>query len=74
MTEGPELWRECVQWMIECGVLDPKHRVAEPDAQLHDFALILRDGVLLCVLCNRLCENCIDSKDLQQRPQMAQVS
>lgn len=74
MAEGTELWRECVRWMIDCGVLDPKHRVAEANAKIGDFASILRDGVLLCVLCNRLCENCIDAKDLHQRPQMAQVS
>ncbi|EJW76506.1 hypothetical protein WUBG_12587, partial [Wuchereria bancrofti] len=72
MAEITELWRECVRWMIECGILDAKHRVAEADAEIGEFATILRDGVLLCLLCNRLCENCIDIKDLQQRPQMAQ--
>lgn len=73
MTEGQELWRECVRWMIACGVLDAKHRVAEVDAEIGEFASMLRDGVLLCLLCNRLSENCIDIKNLQQRPQMAQV-
>uniref|UniRef100_A0A9J2PEQ3 Protein vav-1 n=1 Tax=Ascaris lumbricoides TaxID=6252 RepID=A0A9J2PEQ3_ASCLU len=72
MGDGTELWRECVGWLIECGVLDATHRVAEPDAEIGEFAQLLRDGVLLCVLCNRLCENCIDTKELQQRPQMAQ--
>ncbi|VIO89268.1 Variant SH3 domain containing protein [Brugia malayi] len=72
MAEITELWRECVRWMVECGILDSKHRVAEADAEIGEFATILRDGVLLCLLCNRLCENCIDIKDLQQRPQMAQ--
>ncbi|VDM96189.1 unnamed protein product [Thelazia callipaeda] len=72
MTGSAELWRECVRWMNECGILDAKHRVTEPDAHIGEFATILRDGVLLCLLCNRLCENCIDTKDLQQRPQMAQ--
>ncbi|VDN59220.1 unnamed protein product [Dracunculus medinensis] len=74
MTDGSELWRECVRWMIKCGILDATHRVADSDAEIGDFASILRDGVLLCMLCNRLCENCIDTKDLQQRPQMAQVA
>lgn len=73
MAESTELWRECVRWMNECGILDAKHRVAEASAEIGEFATILRDGVLLCLLCNRLCENCIDIKDLQQRPQMAQV-
>lgn len=73
MAKSTELWRECVRWMNECGILDAKHRVAEADAEIGEFATILRDGVLLCLLCNRLCENCIDIKDLQQRPQMAQV-
>ncbi|MFH4975751.1 hypothetical protein AB6A40_002460 [Gnathostoma spinigerum] len=72
MSDGSELWRECVQWMIRCGVIDANHRVAEADALIGDFASILRDGVLLCMLCNRLCEDCIDVKNLQQRPQMAQ--
>ncbi|EJD74015.1 variant SH3 domain-containing protein [Loa loa] len=72
MAEMTELWRECVRWMNECGILDAKHRVTEADAEIGEFATILRDGVLLCLLCNRLCENCIDVKDLQQRPQMAQ--
>lgn len=73
MAESTELWRECVRWMNECGILDAKHRVTEADAEIGEFATILRDGVLLCLLCNRLYENCIDVKDLQQRPQMAQV-
>ncbi|VDK88877.1 unnamed protein product, partial [Onchocerca ochengi] len=72
MAESKELWRECVRWMNECGILDAKHRVTEANAEIGEFATILRDGVLLCLLCNRLCENCIDIKDLQQRPQMAQ--
>lgn len=69
-----EPWRECVKWMMECGVLDVTHRVGEENATLNEFAMILRDGVLLCMLCNRLSPNCIDTKDLQQRPQMAQVN
>lgn len=46
MTDGSELWRECVRWMIKCGILDATHRVADSDAEIGDFASILRDGVL----------------------------
>uniref|UniRef100_A0A0N5AHT5 Protein vav n=1 Tax=Syphacia muris TaxID=451379 RepID=A0A0N5AHT5_9BILA len=72
MITGVEPWRECVKWMMDCGVLDATHRVGDPNTSISEFAMLLRDGVLLCVLCNQLSPNCINPNDWQQRPQMAQ--
>lgn len=66
------LWRECASWMIRHQVLLPDHRVTWSTAQVIDFASILRDGVLLCQLLNKLVPGCIDLKEISLRPQMSQ--
>ncbi|XP_014677950.1 PREDICTED: guanine nucleotide exchange factor VAV2-like isoform X2 [Priapulus caudatus] len=43
-----------------------------PTSQVFDLAQILRDGVLLCQLANKLLPNSIDVKEISNRPQMSQ--
>lgn len=67
-----ELWRECASWLTRCDVLRNDHKANWPNASIVDLAYILRDGVLLCNLLNTLDPGCIDDKDVNQKPQMAQ--
>lgn len=74
MSSGSEdLWRECASWLTRCSLLRPDHKANWPTSTTHDLAYTLRDGVLLCSLLNVLQPGCIDMKDVNQRPQMAQV-
>lgn len=70
---GRELWRECAQWLTRCGMLRADHRANWPTSSIQDLAHTLRDGVLLCNLLNAIDPNTVDMKDVNQRPQMAQV-
>lgn len=70
---GEDLWRECASWLTRCGLLRPDHKSNWESSSIHDLAYTLRDGVLLCNLLNVLHPGCIDMKDVNQRPQMAQV-
>jgi hypothetical protein len=76
MDSGAELigngWQECASWLIRCGALRADHKANWPTATAVDLAYILRDGVLLCNLLNTIEAGCIDSKDVNQKPQMAQ--
>ena len=72
-SEASNLWRECVQYLIRCGILDQNHKVNWPSSDILDFAQILRDGVLLCQLSNRLSKGCIDMREISLRPQLSQV-
>lgn len=65
-------WQECASWLIRCGALRADHKANWPTATAVDLAYILRDGVLLCNLLNAIEKGCIDSKDVNQKPQMAQ--
>ncbi|KAG2461639.1 VAV3 factor, partial [Polypterus senegalus] len=68
-----EPWRQCAQWLINCRVLPPNHRVTWESAQVFDLAQTLRDGVLLCQLLNNLRPQSINLKEINLRPQMSQV-
>ena len=70
---SPEDWRLCVEWLIRCEMISEDHKLAMEEAQVFDLAQLIRDGVLLCHLLNRLRPGSIDSKDFSQRPQMSQV-
>ncbi|XP_058795791.1 protein vav isoform X2 [Phymastichus coffea] len=65
-------WQDCASWLIRCGALRADHKANWPNATAVDLAYILRDGVLLCNLLNTIKPCCIDSKDVNQKPQMAQ--
>ncbi|KAJ1369047.1 hypothetical protein KIN20_030428 [Parelaphostrongylus tenuis] len=70
-SERNELWRECVRWMTDMGVLD--QRLA-PTSSMLEFATMLRDGVLLCRLLNELAPNCVEEKEIQRRPHMSEFT
>lgn len=74
MLNGEELWRSCAEWLTRCDAIRRDHRANLPTAGIVDFANILRDGVLLCNLLNILDPGCIDFRDVNQKPQMAQVT
>jgi guanine nucleotide exchange factor VAV len=73
MASGSESWKECASWLTRCDVLRQDHKANWPEASCSDLAYTLRDGVLLCNLLNTLDPGCIDMKDINQKPQMAQV-
>lgn len=72
-TGGEELWRECASWLTRCGLLRTDHKANWPQSTIQDLAYTLRDGVLLCNLINVIDPGSVDMKDVNQRPQMAQV-
>lgn len=74
MASGSESWKECADWLTRCDVLRQDHKANWPEASCSDLAYTLRDGVLLCNLLNTLDQGCIDMKDVNQKPQLAQVS
>jgi len=63
----------CADWLLRCQVLSRDQRAAQPTATISDLNHSLRDGVLICLLINRLRPKTIDPKDFSQRPQMSQV-
>ncbi|XP_065171102.1 protein vav isoform X3 [Atheta coriaria] len=67
-----DLWRECASWLTRFNMLRPDHRANLETATLSDLATTLRDGVLLCNLLNKIDPGCIDVKDINQKPQLAQ--
>lgn len=69
-----ELWKQCASWLTRWGMLRPDHRANWPEACIADLARILRDGVLLCKLLNKIDPGCIDMKDVNLKPTMAQVN
>ncbi|KAE9419378.1 hypothetical protein Angca_002422 [Angiostrongylus cantonensis] len=70
-SERNELWKECVRWMVDMGVLD--QRLAQTNSML-EFATMLRDGVLLCRLLNELSPECVEEKEIQRRPHMSEFT
>lgn len=65
-------WRQCAAWLTTCGVLRKDHKANWPDASIDDLALTLRDGVVLCNLLRKLDPACIDIREVNQKPQLAQ--
>ena len=68
MRQQKELWIDCYEWLISAGVLEADTKFYKPA----DFAVILRDGILLCVLTMKLHPGCIDKQEIflqyQQSP------
>ena len=69
-----ELWRQCVRWLIEVGVLPRQHKTTYQQAQIFDLAQTLRDGVVLCNLLNVIKPAAVSLSHINIRPQMLQVS
>ena len=65
-------WRECSNWLTRCRAIRTDHKANWPNSTPGDLAHILRDGVLLCNLLNVIEPESIDTKDVNQKPQMAQ--
>jgi len=70
---GEERWRECAAFLTRVGLLSADHRANWPNATARDLAYTLRDGVQLCRLLSLIQPNSLDIRDINQRPQMAQV-
>jgi guanine nucleotide exchange factor VAV len=68
----PLLWKDCADWLCRLQVLPDNHRILWPDATFQDLAYALRDGVLLCHVATTLHPEAVDSRSVNQRPQMAQ--
>ncbi|KAK0180051.1 hypothetical protein PV327_005733 [Microctonus hyperodae] len=71
-TDSETGWQECASWLTRCGALRSDHKANWVKATAVDLAYTLRDGVLLCNLLNHIDPGCIDIKDVNQKPQMAQ--
>ncbi|XP_050296677.1 protein vav isoform X2 [Anthonomus grandis grandis] len=67
-----ELWKECCKWLTRWEMIRPDHKAHWEGSTIADFAVVLRDGVLLCKLLNKMDPGCIDMKDVSLRPTMAQ--
>ena len=68
-----ELWKHCVKWMTDVGVLTKQQKAAQSNAQIFDLAQTLRDGVVLCNLLNILKPHSVNPQQINTRPQMLQV-
>ena len=73
MAKKADDWRLCADWLVRCNILAKDNAVNTPSAEVFELVQVLRDGVLLCHLLNRLNPGVIDVKDFSQRPQMSQV-
>lgn len=69
-----DLWRECTEWLTKCKAIPADHKANWPESEIRVLALTLRDGVILCNLLHSIDSNALDMKDLNRKPQMAQVS
>jgi len=67
-------WKLCADWLVRCEVLAPEHPAARPTGQLQNLAAVLRDGVLICILLNRLHPDAIDPKEFSPHPQVSLVN
>ena len=68
-----ELWKHCVKWMCDVGVVTQQMKAAQSHAQIFDLAQTLRDGVVLCNLLHTLKPNSVNPQQVNTRPQMLQV-
>lgn len=74
MVPNGELWRECAVWLTKWEVIRQDHKSNWPSASIADLASILREGVLLCKLLNKIDPGAIDMKDVNLKPTLAQVN
>jgi len=68
-------WRSCVQWLVRFRVLSSDHQLDESyDGRVEDLVRILKDGVTLCLLLNRMQTYAISHKSISLKPQTSHVS
>lgn len=72
-SSNNDLWRECVDWLTRCQIIQPDHMANAPTSEIRVLALTLRDGVLLCNLVMYLDPSSMNASQMNRRPQMAQV-
>jgi guanine nucleotide exchange factor VAV len=65
-------WLLCAKWLVDCQILTRDSKAVQPESTIQEFSHALRDGVLICLLLNRLRPKTLDPKDFSQRPQMSQ--
>jgi len=66
-------WKQCSLWLLRCGIIPKDHRVVTSQGQVQDLMHLLKEGVTLCNLLNRLRLNSVNPRDFSQRPQMSRV-
>jgi len=66
-------WKLCADWLVRCEMLSRDHPAATftGQLQLQNLASALRDGVLICLLLNKLRPTSIDTEDICLYPQIA---
>lgn len=67
-----ELWRKCASWLTKWELIRKDHKSNWPTACIADLANILRDGVILCKLLNKIEPGALDMKDVNLKPTLAQ--
>lgn len=70
--QGSVPWKDCVKWLVSCGLVDPDHEMTKDSAEPVSLAKYLRDGVVICQLVNTINPGCIDMKEVNLRPQLSQ--
>lgn len=73
LEANDELWRECATWLTKWGIIRKDHRANWSSACIADLANMLRDGVLLCKLLNKIDPSSLDIRDVNLKPTLAQV-
>ena len=71
--KSDDFWRGCIRWLVDCNIMRKDHRINTEKASIVDFAHFLRDGVFLCNLLHSIDPESIDLRQVNLRPQMAQV-
>uniref|UniRef100_A0A0N4Z4G8 Protein vav n=1 Tax=Parastrongyloides trichosuri TaxID=131310 RepID=A0A0N4Z4G8_PARTI len=67
-----ELWRQAVEWLISCKVLEHNNSLTTSDAEAKDLAFALRDGVVLCNLAHKLYNRSLDYTKICKKTTMSQ--
>ncbi|KAF8381825.1 vav-1 [Pristionchus pacificus] len=68
MSEGTEVWRECMRWMMDVGVLDKSF---VESVSMMEFCAALRDGVFLCRLVDALIPGVIEGVNIKPNSQFS---
>uniref|UniRef100_A0A0K0FCY2 Protein vav (inferred by orthology to a D. melanogaster protein) n=1 Tax=Strongyloides venezuelensis TaxID=75913 RepID=A0A0K0FCY2_STRVS len=67
-----EIWRQAVEWLIACKVLEQHNTLTAAEAEAKDLAFALRDGVVLCNLAHKLYNRSLDYTKICKKTTMSQ--
>ncbi|ESN98171.1 hypothetical protein HELRODRAFT_177416 [Helobdella robusta] len=70
MNSEDENWYACSDWLERCAMITVEQN--KSISSIEHLATILKDGVLLCNLCNKIKPGSIDIKQTSQKPQYSQ--